>query len=137
MVRLKAKPRLLEVDPDCLRWTPVIVTNTVASEGEGDEEEDEEEEGEEGLKEVSILTFIQDSLDEVCNICDVYQFILKLNCYVHIISCIDQTQPQEFPTLLAYERRTGQGGREKVLHSIAQKPKPSTVLFCLQQCSQS
>uniref|UniRef100_A0A8C1KTN9 Histone acetyltransferase n=1 Tax=Cyprinus carpio TaxID=7962 RepID=A0A8C1KTN9_CYPCA len=31
MARLKARPRLLEVDPDCLRWTPVIVTNTVAS----------------------------------------------------------------------------------------------------------
>jgi len=110
MARLKAKPRLLEVDPDCLRWTPVIVTNTVASEGEGDEEEEEEEEGE-GFKEVSILTCIQGSLDEVWNICDVYQYILKLNlCYVHLISCIDQTQPQEFPTLLAYERRTRQGG---------------------------
>ncbi|TRY91212.1 hypothetical protein DNTS_018842 [Danionella cerebrum] len=50
MARLKAKPRLLEVDPDCLRWTPVIVTNTVVSEGEGDE--DEEEEGEEKHKEI-------------------------------------------------------------------------------------
>lgn len=48
MSRLKARPRQLEVDPDCLRWMPVIVTNTVVSEGEGDEEEedDEEEEGE-------------------------------------------------------------------------------------------
>ncbi len=54
MTRLKAKPRLLEVDPDCLRWTPVIVTNTVVSEGEGNEEE---EEGDEGPKDVSILTF--------------------------------------------------------------------------------
>ncbi|XP_050965615.1 histone acetyltransferase KAT6A [Labeo rohita] len=51
MARLKAKPRLLEVDPDCLRWTPVIVTNTVVSEGEGDEDE-EEEEGEEGPKDI-------------------------------------------------------------------------------------
>ncbi|XP_016356846.1 histone acetyltransferase KAT6A-like [Sinocyclocheilus anshuiensis] len=42
MARLKAKPRLLEVDPDCLRWTPVIVTNTVVTEGEGDEDEEEE-----------------------------------------------------------------------------------------------
>lgn len=54
MARLKAKPRLLEVDPDCLRWTPVIVTNTVVSEGEGDE--DEEEEGEEDRKEVTFIS---------------------------------------------------------------------------------
>ncbi|XP_026066710.1 histone acetyltransferase KAT6A-like [Carassius auratus] len=50
MARLKAKPRLLEVDPDCLRWTPVIVTNTVASEGEGDEDEEEGEEGPKDIK---------------------------------------------------------------------------------------
>ncbi|KAG5840466.1 hypothetical protein ANANG_G00189110 [Anguilla anguilla] len=46
MTRLRAHPRQLEVDPDCLRWTPVIVTNTVVSEGEGEDEEEEEEEGE-------------------------------------------------------------------------------------------
>uniref|UniRef100_A0A3P8ZLZ7 Histone acetyltransferase n=1 Tax=Esox lucius TaxID=8010 RepID=A0A3P8ZLZ7_ESOLU len=46
MARLAARPRQLEVDPDCLRWTPVIVTNTVVSEGEDEEEEDDEEEGE-------------------------------------------------------------------------------------------
>ncbi len=57
MTRLKAKPRLLEVDPDCLRWTPVIVTNTVVSEGEGNEDEEEEEEEDEGPKDVSIWTF--------------------------------------------------------------------------------
>ncbi|XP_016367916.1 histone acetyltransferase KAT6A-like [Sinocyclocheilus rhinocerous] len=51
MARLKAKPRLLEVDPDCLRWTPVIVTNTVVTEGEGDEDE-EEEGGEEEPKDI-------------------------------------------------------------------------------------
>ncbi|KTG33999.1 hypothetical protein cypCar_00013434 [Cyprinus carpio] len=51
MARLKTKPRLLEVDPDCLRWTPVIITNTVVSEGEADEDE-EEEEGEAGPKDV-------------------------------------------------------------------------------------
>uniref|UniRef100_A0A9J8C296 Histone acetyltransferase n=1 Tax=Cyprinus carpio carpio TaxID=630221 RepID=A0A9J8C296_CYPCA len=50
MARLKARPRLLEVDPDCLRWTPVIVTNTVASEGEGDEDEEEGEEGPKDIK---------------------------------------------------------------------------------------
>uniref|UniRef100_A0A8C6TJU1 Histone acetyltransferase n=1 Tax=Neogobius melanostomus TaxID=47308 RepID=A0A8C6TJU1_9GOBI len=45
MARLKARPRLLEVDPECLRWTPVIVTNTVVSEEE--EEEDDEDEDDE------------------------------------------------------------------------------------------
>ncbi|XP_070991994.1 histone acetyltransferase KAT6A isoform X2 [Oncorhynchus clarkii lewisi] len=49
MACLTARPRLLEVDPDCLRWTPVIVTNTVVSEGE---EEEEEEEGEDTCKEI-------------------------------------------------------------------------------------
>ncbi|KAM4745296.1 histone acetyltransferase KAT6A [Anableps anableps] len=46
MARLKARPRQLEVDPECLRWTPVIVTNTVVSETDGEEEEEEEEEEE-------------------------------------------------------------------------------------------
>ncbi|XP_062874327.1 histone acetyltransferase KAT6A [Trichomycterus rosablanca] len=43
VTRLRARPRLLDVDPDCLRWTPVIVTNTVVSD-EGDEDEEEGEE---------------------------------------------------------------------------------------------
>ncbi|CAM9167933.1 unnamed protein product [Lampetra planeri] len=51
MSRLKARPRLLEVDPECLRWTPVIVTNTVVSDGEEDED-DYEEPGENDRKEV-------------------------------------------------------------------------------------
>ena len=61
MTRLQARPRQLEVDPDCLRWTPVIVTNTVVSEGEGDDDDDEDEEEDreqEGSKDVSLkLTF--------------------------------------------------------------------------------
>lgn len=47
MARLKARPRQLEVDPECLRWTPVIVTNTVVSDADGDDDDDEEEEDEE------------------------------------------------------------------------------------------
>lgn len=47
MARLKARPRQLEVDPECLRWTPVIVTNTVVSESDREDEEEEEEEEEE------------------------------------------------------------------------------------------
>lgn len=58
MSRLHARPRQLEVDPDCLRWTPVIVTNTVVSEGEGeeddDEDDDEEEQEQENSKEVCV-----------------------------------------------------------------------------------
>lgn len=56
MARLRARPRLLEVDPDCLRWTPVIVANPVVSDEDGDEDdEDEEEDGEkENNKDVSI-----------------------------------------------------------------------------------
>ncbi|XP_047236752.1 histone acetyltransferase KAT6A isoform X2 [Girardinichthys multiradiatus] len=46
MARLRARPRQLEVDPECLRWTPVIVTNTVVSETDGEEEEEEGEEEE-------------------------------------------------------------------------------------------
>ncbi|XP_077416623.1 histone acetyltransferase KAT6A isoform X2 [Vanacampus margaritifer] len=42
MARLKTRPRQLEVDPECLRWTPVIVTNTVVSDADEDEEDDQE-----------------------------------------------------------------------------------------------
>lgn len=56
MARLKARPRQLEVDPECLRWTPVIVTNTVVSDSDKDDDYDEEEEAEEHiLKEVHKL----------------------------------------------------------------------------------
>uniref|UniRef100_A0AAQ5XVE4 Histone acetyltransferase n=1 Tax=Amphiprion ocellaris TaxID=80972 RepID=A0AAQ5XVE4_AMPOC len=43
MARLKARPRQLEVDPECLRWTPVIVTNTVVSDADGDDDDDDED----------------------------------------------------------------------------------------------
>ena len=59
MARLKARPRQLDVDPECLRWTPVIVTNTVVSDVDG-EEDDEEEDGEpekDNRKEVNMLNF--------------------------------------------------------------------------------
>lgn len=59
MARLKARPRQLEVDPECLRWTPVIVTNTVVSDPEGeDDREDDDEELEDGdnHKEVCALS---------------------------------------------------------------------------------
>ncbi|XP_032433538.1 histone acetyltransferase KAT6A isoform X1 [Xiphophorus hellerii] len=49
MARLKARPRQLEVDPECLRWTPVIVTNTVVSETDGEEEEEDDEGPDDGI----------------------------------------------------------------------------------------
>ncbi|XP_008069920.1 histone acetyltransferase KAT6A [Carlito syrichta] len=42
MTKLQLNLRPVDVDPECLRWTPVIVSNSVVSE----EEEDEAEEGE-------------------------------------------------------------------------------------------
>ncbi|XP_019740738.1 histone acetyltransferase KAT6A isoform X2 [Hippocampus comes] len=44
IARLKTRPRQLEVDPECLRWTPVIVTNTVVSDAEDDEDEEDDQE---------------------------------------------------------------------------------------------
>lgn len=40
MAKLKVHHRPVVVDPECLRWTPVIVSNSVVSE---DEDEDAEE----------------------------------------------------------------------------------------------
>ncbi|XP_045391688.1 histone acetyltransferase KAT6A [Lemur catta] len=43
MAKLQLNLRPVDVDPECLRWTPVIVSNSVVSE---EEEEEEAEEGE-------------------------------------------------------------------------------------------
>ncbi|XP_036156616.1 histone acetyltransferase KAT6A isoform X4 [Myotis myotis] len=43
MTKLQLNLRPVDVDPECLRWTPVIVSNSVVSE---EEEEEEAEEGE-------------------------------------------------------------------------------------------
>jgi histone acetyltransferase MYST3 len=40
MAKLQLNLRAVDVDPECLRWTPVIVSNSVVS-----EEEDEEADG--------------------------------------------------------------------------------------------
>lgn len=53
MTRLKARPRQLDVDPECLRWTPVIVTNTVISDGDDDDDEEDDEPEEDNRKEVN------------------------------------------------------------------------------------
>ncbi|XP_069096951.1 histone acetyltransferase KAT6B isoform X1 [Pleurodeles waltl] len=59
--KLKARPRRNEVDPECLRWTPIIVSNGAVSEEEDDDddddgEEDEDEEDREAEKEADQLT---------------------------------------------------------------------------------
>ena len=61
MTRLKARPRQLEVDPDSLRWTPVIVTNTVVSDADRDDDDDEEDEEpeEDKCKEVNALNLFK------------------------------------------------------------------------------
>ena len=66
MTRLKARPRQLEVDPDSLRWTPVIVTNTVVSDADRDDDDDDEEDEEpeeDKCKEVNTLNLFNDIVD--------------------------------------------------------------------------
>nr|XP_006002901.2 PREDICTED: histone acetyltransferase KAT6A [Latimeria chalumnae] len=45
MAKLQANPRPIEVDQECLRWTPVIVSNSVVSEEEEDDDDEEEGKG--------------------------------------------------------------------------------------------
>uniref|UniRef100_A0A8C5HCQ6 Histone acetyltransferase n=1 Tax=Gouania willdenowi TaxID=441366 RepID=A0A8C5HCQ6_GOUWI len=60
MARLKARPRQLEVDSECLRWTPVIVTNTVVSDAEGDDDDDDDDNDEEHREEnKEVNTFVK------------------------------------------------------------------------------
>lgn len=56
MSRLKARPRRLEVDPECLRWTPVIVTNTVVSDADGDDDDEDEDEDQEDEKRKEVIS---------------------------------------------------------------------------------
>lgn len=70
MARLHARPRLLEVDPDCLRWTPVIVANPVVSDEDGDEDDEDEDGEKENNKDVSsdcrlFLKFFKYSCDRL------------------------------------------------------------------------
>lgn len=55
MAKLQVNLRPVDVDPECLRWTPVIVSNTVVSEDEDEEtEEGENEEQQQKEREVSV-----------------------------------------------------------------------------------
>eukprot|EP00061_Rhincodon_typus_P017977 g46940.t1 len=42
MAKLQTNPRQIEVDPDSLRWTPLIFSNTAMSEEEEDEDDEDE-----------------------------------------------------------------------------------------------
>uniref|UniRef100_A0A7N6AZH6 Histone acetyltransferase n=1 Tax=Anabas testudineus TaxID=64144 RepID=A0A7N6AZH6_ANATE len=66
MARLKARPRQLEVDPECLRWTPVIVTNTVVSDADGDDDDDDDDEEpqDDNRKEVNTMNLDEDEEEE-------------------------------------------------------------------------
>lgn len=48
MAKLQLNLRPVDVDPECLRWTPVIVSNSVVSEEEDEEAEDGEKEEPQG-----------------------------------------------------------------------------------------
>ncbi|CAH2275152.1 histone acetyltransferase KAT6A [Pelobates cultripes] len=54
MNRLHARPREVDVDPEALRWTPVIVTNSVVSDDDESEDEEDEEQRHQ-LKDSSML----------------------------------------------------------------------------------
>ncbi|KAB1257517.1 Histone acetyltransferase KAT6A [Camelus dromedarius] len=56
MAKLQLNLRPVDVDPECLRWTPVIVSNSVVSEEEEEEAEEEQEEpqSQEGDLETSV-----------------------------------------------------------------------------------
>lgn len=54
MSRLHARPRQVEVDPEALRWTPVIVTNSVVSDDEVESEDEEEERERQPVKEHNV-----------------------------------------------------------------------------------
>nr|XP_031547418.1 histone acetyltransferase KAT6A isoform X1 [Vicugna pacos] len=56
MAKLQLNLRPVDVDPECLRWTPVIVSNSVVSEEEEEEAEEEQEEpqNQEGDSETSV-----------------------------------------------------------------------------------
>lgn len=103
MARLKARPRQLEVDPECLRWTPVIVTNTVVSDRDSDDDDEEDDEPEEDTrKEVNALNCFF-SLTSVC--CCMFLMI-------HFYSTgTDQTKSQGHTIVLAHAPRKEEAGR--------------------------
>lgn len=58
MAKLQLNLRPVDVDPECLRWTPVIVSNSVVSEEE-DEEADEGENEEPQCQERELETSVR------------------------------------------------------------------------------
>lgn len=57
MAKLQLNLRPVDVDPECLRWTPVIVSNSVVS--DDDEEADEEDNEEPQCQEKDLETKVR------------------------------------------------------------------------------
>ncbi|XP_025938678.1 histone acetyltransferase KAT6A isoform X1 [Apteryx rowi] len=81
MAKLRTNVRPIDVDAECLRWTPVIVSNSVVSEDEEEETEDGENEEQQQQKEKDpeasklLLNRIQDGY--LNRKCETYLFLFK------------------------------------------------------------
>lgn len=68
MAKLRTNVRPIDVDAECLRWTPVIVSNSVVSEDEEEETEDGENEEQQQQKEKDPETSVRVNLLLLCGI---------------------------------------------------------------------
>lgn len=66
MAKLKTHVRSIDVDPECLRWTPVIVSNSVVSEDEEEETEEGENEEQQQQKERDLEASVRVNLLLLC-----------------------------------------------------------------------
>lgn len=66
MAKLRTNVRPIDVDAECLRWTPVIVSNSVVSEDEEEETEDGENEEQQQQKEKDSETSVRVNLLLLC-----------------------------------------------------------------------
>lgn len=66
MAKLRSNVRPIDVDAECLRWTPVIVSNSVVSEDEEEETEDGENEEQQKQKEKDPETSVRVNLLFLC-----------------------------------------------------------------------
>lgn len=66
MAKLRTNVRPIDVDAECLRWTPVIVSNSVVSEDEEEETEDGENEEQQKQKEKDPETSVRVNLLFLC-----------------------------------------------------------------------
>lgn len=66
MAKLRTNVRPIDVDAECLRWTPVIVSNSVVSEDEEEETEDGENEEHQKQKEKDPETSVRVNVLFLC-----------------------------------------------------------------------